>query len=172
MPFTEEEEYRIFETAKKFPEVVRSCGGLWRENWVTALALLYVLRWTGLRAQDAVLFEPRNIRTMNVKGELVNVYETYPMKTGDWVLCPIPARITEFIKAAPRLSEEKAFMPIGDKRYKEDSRNVANNFYDSYLVPLSNFSEVEGIAAHRFRDTLAVRLLDDGKPLEIVQIML
>jgi integrase len=49
---------------------------------------------------------------------------------------------------------------------------VSNGFYSSYLGPLGVLAGVTGVRAHRFRDTFAVRLLEAGKPLEIVQALL
>ena len=171
LPFTAEEERRIFEATEHFHER-RNFGGLWARNPETARALLYVLRWTGLRISDAVVFEPHAIETVSVDGTDVAVYKTYQTKTGEWVMCPIPPTAALIIQSAPRLSGERAFVPAAGAGYKSDPRAVSNSFYANYLCPLSRTSGVAGIHAHRFRDTFAVRLLEEGKPLEIVQALL
>ena len=130
------------------------------------------MRWTGLRASDAVLFEPRKIKTVTVDKREVAVYDTYQTKTGEWVMCPMPPDVVDTIRQAPRLSEAGAFIPPESSRYKTDARSVANSLYATYLCPLATLSGVADIHAHRFRDTFAVRLLEAGKPLEIVQMLL
>ncbi len=171
LPFTVDEEARIFDAAKVFG-ARRHFGGLWSVNPETARALLLVLRWTGLRASDAVIFEPRRIKTVAVDGRDVPVYETYQTKTGEWVMCPIPPEVATAIRTAPRLSEFGAFIPPAEGSYKTDARSIANSYYATYLCPLATLSGVADIHAHRFRDTFAVRLLEAGKPLEIVQMLL
>lgn len=103
LPFTAEEEAAIFDAAARFGER-RHFDGLWSAHPATALALLLIMRWTGLRASDSVMFEPRRIRTMEVDHRSVAVYDTYQMKTSEWVMCPIPPHVAETIAAAPRLS--------------------------------------------------------------------
>ena len=87
-------------------------------------------------------------------------------------MCPLPPEVVAAVQSAPRLSEAGAFIPTEDSGYKTDPRSVANSFYGTYLCPLSTLSGVPNIHAHRFRDTFAVRLLEAGKPLEIVQMLL
>jgi integrase len=171
LPFTADEEKLIFAAAERFLERP-NFNGLWVRYAQTAIALLYVMRWTGLRATDAVLFEPRKIQTVTVDGTEVAVYETYQMKTGKWVMCPIPPHVAALIRSAPRLSEEHAFIPAADAGYMTEPRRVSNNFYTGFLCPLATLSGVPEVRAHRFRDTFAVRLLEQGKPLEIVQALL
>lgn len=171
LPFTVEEEARLFVAADQFG-ARRHFDGLWSAHPETARALLLVLRWTGLRASDAVLFEPRNIRTVMIDGQDVAVYGTYQTKTGEWVMCPIPPDVAEAIRQAPRLSDAGAFIPASTSQYKTDARSVSNGLYSSYLGPLSTLCGVPRVHAHRFRDTFAVRLLEAGKPLEIVQMLL
>jgi integrase len=119
-----------------------------------------------------VLFEPRKIRERELDGRRVSLYDTYQMKTGEWVMCPLPPDVADAIASAPRLSEAYAFIPPDGGRYRTDPHSVANGVYDSYLCPLSRLSRVPEVHAHRFRDTFAVRLLEQGKPLEIVQMLL
>jgi integrase len=171
LPFTAEEESAIFDAALRFGER-QHFDGLWSSHPETARALLLVMRWTGLRASDSILFEPRRIKRTRIDGIEVPVYETYQMKTNEWVLCPLAPAIADAISAAPRFSDARAFIPPGDWGYKTDPRSVTNGFYSTYLCPLSVLSKVPNIHAHRFRDTFAVRLLDAGKSLEIVQALL
>jgi integrase/recombinase XerD len=171
LPFTAEEEERIFEAATRFGDR-RHFGGLWSSNPETARALLLVMRWTGLRASDSVQFEPRKIKSVQLDGRTVAIYDTYQMKTSEWVMCPIPPAAADAIAKAPRLSETHAFIPPADSGYNTDIQSVTNGFYTNYLGPLSTLSGVAEVRAHRFRDTFAVRLLEQGKPLEIVQMLL
>jgi integrase len=171
LPFTAEEETKIFAAAEHFHER-QNFGGLWTVNHETARALLLVMRWTGLRASDAVIFEPRAVESVTLDGRAVSVYRTYQTKTGEYVMCPIPPDVVAVIQAAPRLSETAAFIPPESTGLNRDARSVSNGFYSSYLCPLSTLAGVTGIRAHRFRDTFAVRLLEAGKPLEIVSMLL
>lgn len=171
LPFTTDEEAKLFTAAEVFG-TRRHFGGLWSVNPETARALMLVMRWTGLRASDAVIFEPRRIKHVPVDQQQVPVYGTYQTKTGEWVMCPIPPHVAEAIRTAPRLSEAAAFLPAEGGGYKTDPRSVANMFYASYLCPLGRLAEVTNVHAHRFRDTFAVRLLEAGKPLEVVQKLL
>lgn len=171
LPFTTDEEAALFAAAERFTERA-NLGGLWVQNHVAARALLLVMRWTGLRASDAVIFEPRAIESIILDGRAVSVYRTYQTKTGEHVLCPLPPEVAAVIQSAPRMSEPRAFIPPESAQWKTDARSVSNGFYSSYLCPLSTLSGVPEVRAHRFRDTFAVRLLEAGKPLEIVQMLL
>lgn len=171
LPFTAAEEELIFSAAERFHERP-NFGGLWSEHHETARALLYVLRWTGLRISDAVTFEPRRITSIDVDGQSVHAYATYQMKTGDWVFCPLHPSVAAIITTAPRLCDASMFVPPVDWDYKTDPHSVGNGYYSTYLGPLSVLSGVPDIRAHRFRDTFAVRLLDAGKSLETVQKLL
>jgi len=171
LPFTEDEEAKIFDAALHFHERP-NFNGLWVKHHEAGRALLLVMRWTGLRASDSVIFEPRKIQDITVDGKAVSVYETYQMKTGRYVLCPIRPDIADVIRTAPRMSERYAFIPTEGNGYNTDARSVSNGFYSNYLCPLSTLSGVPEVRAHRFRDTFAVRLLEQGKPLEIVQALL
>jgi integrase/recombinase XerD len=171
LPFTAEEESRIFGAAERFHKRA-NLGGLWTVNHQTAHALLLVMRWTGLRASDAVLFEPRAIESVLVDGCAVSVYSTYQTKTGEYVMCPLSPDVAAAIQAAPRLSKTAAFIPSEDSGLNRDARSVSNGFYSTYLCPLSALAGVTGVRAHRFRDTFAVRLLEAGKPLEVVAKLL
>ncbi len=172
LPYTADQEVKIFDAALRFRECRPNSSSIWAVHAATSRALLYVLRWTGLRASDAVLFEPRAIETVTVDGRAVSVYKTYQMKTGEWVLCPLAPEAVEVITQAPRLSEAYAFIPPPGTGYKTDPRSVSNSYYEGYLCHLATISEVPEVRAHRFRDTFAVRLLEAGKPLEIVQALL
>lgn len=163
LPSSAEEEGRIFSAAEHFAER-RNFGGLWAANPETARALLLVMRWTGLRASGSIVFEPRAIESMTLDDRAVSVYRTHQTKTGEYVMCPMPADVAKAIRSAPRLSEKRAFIPPPDGRWKTDSRSVANGFYTNYLCPISVLSGVPEVRAHRFRDTFAVRLLESGKP--------
>jgi integrase len=171
MPFTLEEETRLLDAALRFHERP-NFNGLWASNHLTACALMLVMRYTGLRASDAVLFEPRKITTRRVDGVAVPVYATYTEKTGEHVFCPIPPEIAAEIKSAPRLTEEHAFIPPASSGLQRDVRSIANNFYGTYLTPLGTMAGVTEVRAHRFRDTFAVRVLEKGKSLETVQKLL
>ncbi len=168
LPFTADEERKIFAAADRFA-ARPNFGGLWATHPETAHALLYILRWTGLRASDAVTFEPYRIEAAYSDGRFVPVYGVHQMKTGEWVMCPIPPIVAASIQNAPRLSDGSAFIPPDGHR---DARSVSNNFYSTYLRPLGTLAGVPGVRAHRFRDTFAVRLLESGKSLETVSVLL
>lgn len=170
LPFTVEEERRLFDAALRFGDR-RHFNGLWSKHPATARALMLVMRWTGLRVSDAVMFEPFRIEAVKIDSRFLPVYQTCQTKTGQPVLCPIPPAVAKEILDAPRLSDH-AFIPPPESGLKTDPRSVANSYYDSYLVPLGKLAGVAGVHAHRWRDTFSVRLLEAGKPLEIVQQLL
>jgi integrase/recombinase XerD len=171
LPFTVDEEAAIFAAAVRFRECRPNSESIWAVNAETSRALLYVLRWTGLRASDAVLFESRKIHMVRVDGREVAVYDTYQKKTGEWVMCPLPPDVVGILRAAPRLSD-RTFIPSKESGHSTDPRGVSNSYYEGYLCKLGALSGVDGVRAHRFRDTFAVRLLEAGKPLEIVSALL
>jgi hypothetical protein len=63
---------------------------------------------------------------------IVHVYKTYQTKTLEWVMCPRPPDVAAEIQAAPRLSNDHAFMPPKGSAWKTDAHNVAIRYHKSY----------------------------------------
>lgn len=142
---------------------------VWRQNVETAKALLLVLRYTGLRISDAILFEPRSLEKKKVRDENGKEHEVYARwvrkqkKTDTPVFVVIPLEVGEFIMKAPRLSEEHAFMPSGVQ-----FRSWVVNTTTVLFKALEAASGVQHIHAHRFRDTVAVELYRKTKDINFV----
>jgi len=135
----------------------------WRTNVETAKAFVMLLRYTGLRISDALLFEPKSLEKRTVRdadGRDHNVYVRWirkQKKTDTPVFVIMPLEVGEFIKSAPRLSEQYAFCPPG-KSTGVPFRSWLNNTPNIVLHSLESASGVKHIHAHRFRDTFALEL--------------
>ncbi|MGD0773548.1 MAG: tyrosine-type recombinase/integrase [Candidatus Solibacter sp.] len=150
----------------------------WAKNKVTAAALMYTLRFTGLRISDAILFEPRSLVKRIVEGREVYCYFLARQeKTEEPVFVPIRPDVAKYILAAPRLTEKYAFYdPEGtesDKRKSEQHRKEwGSRFHQNALRYLEKASGVPHVHAHRFRDTFAVDLLCHGVDIRAVSRLL
>ena len=165
LPYTAEEEAALFAATKLFRKARRE--GYWTIRAEQAAALMLVLRHTGLRISDALQFDPKKITHFSG----VPVYETYQTKTGEHVFCPLP----ESVVAAVQTLE--SFLPAELAQMSKTERNeqiqkLALGYRMTYLRRLGEIAGVSNVHPHRFRDTFAVQLLNDGVPLEDVSKLL
>lgn len=145
----------------------RAC--FWKTHPETAKALVLVLRYTGLRLSDALLFEPRSLEKKTVKDQSGKEHEVYvrwirkQKKTDAPVFVVIPYEVGEFITRVPRLSEKHAFIPS-----HLSGRGWGGATSKVIFPALEALSGVRHIHAHRFRDTFAVELYRKTKDMAFV----
>ena len=145
MPFSREEMSKIF----------AACDA---ERVRRVKALAYLLRYSGLRMQDAVTLSAARI----ADGKLL----LYTAKTGTPVWCPLPAFVLTALDAA-RQPGSAYFFWTG-----ESTPESAAGTWRRALGRLFARAGVEKGHPHRFRDTFAVELLLAGVPLERVSVLL
>jgi len=121
-------------------------------------ALVFFLRYTGLRISDAVGCAVDRLRG----GKLF----LYTAKTGQHVYCPLPAFVVSELERIPRVSDGYWFWT------GQGTVETARKRWSEALADLFEKAEVKGGHPHRFRDTFAVELLKSGTPIERVSILL
>jgi integrase/recombinase XerD len=147
LPFSREQMTRILAACHDYPD---------RANAPRVLALILLLRYSGLRIRDAVTLARERVRD----GKLF----LYTAKTGTAVWCPLPAIVTDALDA---IASKSYFFWTGESNPK----SCVGNWQRS-LRRLFRMAGVPDGHAHRFRDTFAVELLLAGVPLERVSILL
>lgn len=156
LPFSQDEMVEILaacnEWGKKNQGITRA-----RENSSRMRAMVLLLRYSGLRIQDAVTLARDRI----VGGKLF----LYAAKTGTPVYLPLPDFVVEALNRAP--TSKRYFFWTGDSKADSATKNWQNSLRD-----LFKNAGVEDGHAHRFRDTLAVEMLLNGVPMERVSIAL
>lgn len=155
MPFTADELARIFralDNHRAFKE------GAARWNAERLRALVLVLRYTGLRIQDAAM-----LTREQVQGGLI-VLRT--MKSGTHVALPVPHDVIEALEFIAQPGRTRYFAPD-----EANGETVAGNWRRSLRRLFAAANVPEG-HAHRFRDTVAVELLENGTPIEDVAMIL
>jgi site-specific recombinase XerD len=148
---------------------------VWAKHPKTAAALMYVLRFTGVRISDGYLFEPRCLKKRVVNGKDAYCYFLpRQQKTQEPVFIVIRPDVGEFIVKAPRLTDKYAFYdPEGTdpeaktteekRKSNEHKHQWGTRFRQDALHYLEKVSGVAHIHPHRFRDTFAVDFLsNDG----------
>ena len=121
-------------------------------------ALVYLLRYSGLRMRDAVTLSRDRI----VDGKLF----LFTAKSGTPVYRPLPQFVRKVLDALPRDRSEYLFW-TGESK----PESVASDWRRS-LSRIFSLAGVEGGHPHRFRDTFAVERLLAGVPLERVSVLL
>ena len=122
------------------------------------LAMILLLRHTGLRIGDIVRFS-----TDRLKGHSVMLRMA---KTKNPVWLPLPEFLVAKLKALP-LYEGKYFFAAGSANLGTATGNARRS-----LRKLSKLARVRTVNPHRFRDTLAIKLLQQGVPIEDVKEIL
>lgn len=140
----------------------------WARFPLAATGLVYLLRYTGLRISDAIMFQPSMLRKMLIgEQELYCYFVPEQQKTKQPVWIPLSNEISGPIVKAPSIS---AKYPFWDG--KTNPRFWAISFQDNCLRYLESVSGVPHIHAHRFRDTFAVDLLSRGVDIRSVSRLL
>lgn len=175
LPFNlEDEDSRVLEAAWHW-EQSRSINkrhvrrqSAWARSPRTATGLIYLLRYTGLRISDAVVYNPRELRKRVFDGKEVYCYSVVEQqKTKNPVWIPLPEQVSAAILNAPAITKE---YPFWDGKTEKQAWGVA--FQDQCLKFLEQEAQVPHIHAHRFRDTFAVDLLSRGVDIRSVSRLL
>lgn len=154
LPFTAEEMDRILVACERYPR--KNSLGL--DNRARIRAFVLLLRYSGLRLQDAVTLEKIRLRDGNLF--------LYTQKTGTPVYIPMPPHAVQAITSMRPASEERFFWSgVGKPR-------SCMSVWDRSLRRVFELAGIEGGHAHRFRDTFAVALLEKGVPLDVVSVLL
>jgi integrase/recombinase XerD len=151
-PFTKDEMLRINVAAT---EKVSGLGSIKARQ---LRALVWLLRYSGLRISDAVSCPADRLRDGKIW--------LHTAKTGQLVYCPLPAFLTKELESLPRASERCWFYA------GTGTVETARKKWSEALAQLFKDAKVNGGHAHRFRDTFAVELLLDGTPIENVSAFL
>jgi integrase len=122
-------------------------------------ALILLMRWSGLRAGDAIKLE----RSKLIENKILLRME----KTGEPVWCPIPPDVAERLRNLPNSNPAYFFWSgngSADSAYSDWHRTVEAVFEEAALRKRCHF--------HMLRDTFAVELLLAGVPIEQVSMLL
>lgn len=155
MPFTDAELAAIEETLERH---AAGKQGAPLRNALRLRALVRVLLYTGLRISDAVM-----LRQAQIDGDCVHVRQA---KTKTPVRIPVPPVMLEALAAIEPSANGYYFSP-GPSNPKTRAGDWRRR-----LRWLFRTAKVADGHAHRFRDTLAVRLLQAGVPIDRVSQLL
>ncbi|MBI4443804.1 MAG: tyrosine-type recombinase/integrase [Acidobacteria bacterium] len=124
-----------------------------------ARTMLLILRHTGLRISDALMLRKDQVRD--------GTFMLFTRKTGGHVLLPVPAELQDSLDRLP--------LPIGEESdtgyYFWNSHSTMKrlvNGAERLLQAVFKKSGVPDGHAHRFRHTLAIRILATGGTIENV----
>lgn len=123
------------------------------------LAMLELLRWSGLRLGDAAAIERNRI---DAKGRLL----LYMAKTGQPVFVPLPPDVVEHLKAVKNDHPRYLFWSGGSTKHW---------CYTAWWQELKRILTAAGLPTahpHQTRHTFAVELLLSGVPLDQVSMLL
>lgn len=124
-------------------------------------AFILVMRWSGLRAGDAV-----SLTTDRIIDDRLFLYT---QKTGVPVWIPLPPQVLTTLSSLPPLPGGFFFWP--HRKLSSQVVGMVTN-YGNKLKRLGEKTGIPGVRSHRFRDTFAVELLQLGVPIEDVSILL
>ena len=154
MPFTREEVIRILAACERYPDGQGRTG---QENAKRLRALVLLLRYSGLRIQDAATLSRDHI----ADGKLF----LYTAKTGTPVYCPLPDFVVNALEGLPRRNQY--FFWSGASKPKS-----ITGIFQRSIQKLVRLADVPKGHPHRFRDTFAVEMLLAGIPMERVSALL
>ena len=155
MPFTQDEVSRLLAACQQYRD---QRGRVGQDNASRLRAFILFLRYSGLRVSDAA-----SCAVERVSG---NRLFLYTQKTGVPVQVPLPSFVIAALATCPRVSAPYWFWTrVGSKD------TLAGNWRRTFRR-LCKIAGVKGGHPHRFRDTLAVELLQDGMTMESVSILL
>ncbi len=150
LPYTEGEFNALVEATKELPTVLESMKERTR-------AMLYVLRYTGLRISDAVRLTDKEVGKTAVTLRMA--------KTRVAVTIPLVAGLRERLEAIK--FPNGRYFSTGEAQIDTDTGNWRRRF-----AKLAAIAQVKNAHLHRLRDTFAVELLIQGVPIEDVSILL
>jgi len=156
MPFSQDDMVKILAACNEWGEKHQGETRA-RENSWRIRALVLLLRYSGLRIQDAVTLARDRI----ADGRLF----LYTAKTGTPVYLPLPGFVVEALDRAP--TSKRYFFWTGDSKPESVTKNWQNSLRELFRTAC-----VAKGHAHRFRDTVAVDMLMAGVPIERVSVLL
>ncbi len=150
LPFTAEEFRALEEATGKLPTLTPDMKARTR-------AILYVLRYTGLRISDAVGLTSDQVSRGSITLRMA--------KTRVAVTVPIREEIAAMLEAVKYPNGR--YFSTGNAQLDTDTGNWRRRFYK-----LAKLAGIQNAHPHRLRDTFAVDLLSRGVGLEDVSILL
>ena len=152
LPFDEQDVKRVLEAADKLAE--------WGSFGPKVKAMVLLLRYSGLRLQDAACLE---------RGRLTgDKLILYTQKAGTPVYCPLPPEVTKALE--PLVNERAEYFFWDGKSERETTVKSWNRVFQKLFATCE--PPIIGGHAHRFRDTFAISLLLKGVELSHVSILL
>jgi integrase len=136
----------------------RGCAGAWRRQ--RALAMLLLLRWSGLRINDAAKLE----RTALTNAGALRLYM---QKTGEPVYVPLPPQLVALLHQLPNPGNPRYFFWNGTS----DAASPGKRWCGT-LKRIFKAAGLPTVTPHQLRDTFAVEMLLAGVPIDVVSILL
>jgi integrase/recombinase XerD len=148
----------ILSACEKYGNKARGGSYTGLENARRIRAFVLLLRHSGLRIQDAV-----TLKRNRITGDKLLLYTA---KTGTPVHLPLPPFVLTALDAMPWISETYFFWTGGS------AIQSATGDWQRTLKAVFRLAGIPDGHAHRFRDTLAVELLQAGVPMDRVSVVL
>jgi integrase len=155
LPLTREEFERTIAAAEHY---CRSHNATWRRQ--RAIAMLLLLRWSGLRISDAAKLERSKLTD---DGKLF----LYTQKTAQPVYVPLPPSVAKILRELPNLENPRYFFWNGNSA----AETPAKEWWRT-LKKIFKGAGIPNAHPHAMRDTFAVEMLVAGVTLEEVSILL
>jgi site-specific recombinase XerD len=156
LPLTRDEFERVIATAQSYK---------FREHLATlsrqrVVAMLLLLRWSGLRISDAAKLE-RSMLTDDGKLFL------YTQKTGQPVYVPLPPSVVKILRELPNIENTRYFFWNGIGQAETPGK-----MWWKTLTKIFKAAGLPDAHPHMLRDTFAVEMLLAGVSLEEVAVLL
>ena len=164
VPYTEHEERQILMACERIGGGKYNRSGA-RYEQLRARAMILVLRHTALRISDVCMLKKEAV-SWDPKGATWRVW-LRTQKTGESVYMPIPEELKWILDALPLPRNAAQDCPYFFWN-GQTSRRAAVGIAERTLAAVFKKSGVKNAHAHRYRHTLATRLLGDGATFEQV----
>ena len=156
LPLTREEFDRTIAAVEHYGS--RSYDVSWRRQ--RAVAMLLLLRWSGLRISDAAKLERSKLTD---DGKLF----LYTQKTGQPVYVPLPPSVTKTLRELPNLENPRYFFWNGISAAETPGKEWWRT-----LKKIFKPAGIPNARPHMLRDTFAVEMLLAGATIDQVSILL